>query len=145
MSRSGYSDDCDDQWAWIRWRGAVASAIRGKRGQAFFREMLEALDAMEDKRLHYHVLARGPSGPACAMGVVVQKRGLDVTELENRIEDGDDEFDSYSIGAETAAILDIPRTLACEIAYINDEGGWHDETPEGRWLRMRTWVASQIK
>lgn len=32
MSRCGYSDDYD-QWALIRWRGAVESAIRGKRGQ----------------------------------------------------------------------------------------------------------------
>jgi hypothetical protein len=34
MSRSGYSDDidsADDQWALIRWRGAVKSAIRGAR------------------------------------------------------------------------------------------------------------------
>jgi len=46
MSRSGYSDDCDDQWSLICWRGAVKSAIRGKRGQAFLKEMLAALDAL---------------------------------------------------------------------------------------------------
>jgi hypothetical protein len=45
MSRSGYSDD-HSEWDLIRWRGAVASAIRGKRGQAFLRELLVALDAM---------------------------------------------------------------------------------------------------
>jgi len=29
MSRSGYTDSCDmDQWDLIRWRGAVASAVR---------------------------------------------------------------------------------------------------------------------
>jgi hypothetical protein len=37
MSRSGYSDDLEN-WSLIRWRGAVASAIRGRRGQAFLRE-----------------------------------------------------------------------------------------------------------
>jgi len=34
MSRSGYVDNGDiEQWDLIRWRGAVASAIRGKRGE----------------------------------------------------------------------------------------------------------------
>jgi hypothetical protein len=50
MGRAGYSEDCDG-WALIRWRGAVTSAIRGKRGQAFLREMLDALDALPVKRI----------------------------------------------------------------------------------------------
>lgn len=45
MSRSGYSDDIDN-WDLIKWRGQVASAIRGKRGQLFLRELLAALDAL---------------------------------------------------------------------------------------------------
>jgi len=31
MSRHGYSDDIDE-WALIKWRGQVASAMRGKTG-----------------------------------------------------------------------------------------------------------------
>lgn len=50
MSRSGYIDELD-QWDLIRYRGQVASAIRGKRGQAFLRDLLAALDAMPEKRL----------------------------------------------------------------------------------------------
>ena len=46
MSRSGYTDDMEDMWQHICWRGAVASAIRGRRGQAFLREMLAAMDAI---------------------------------------------------------------------------------------------------
>lgn len=46
MSRSGYSDDCDDPLQEGRWRAAVNSAIRGKRGQAFLREALAALVAV---------------------------------------------------------------------------------------------------
>ena len=45
MSRSGYSDD-DEDGRLAMWRGAVQSAIRGKRGQAALRELLTALDAM---------------------------------------------------------------------------------------------------
>ena len=55
MSRSGYHDGID-QWDLIRWRGAVASAIRGKRGQAFLREMLDALDALPEPKLIAHDL-----------------------------------------------------------------------------------------
>lgn len=55
MSRSGYTDDgWDDesaQWAAIRYAGALKSAVRGKKGQAFLRELLAALDAMPVKRL----------------------------------------------------------------------------------------------
>jgi hypothetical protein len=43
MSRSGYVDDVD-QKDLAMYRGAVASAIRGKRGQALLREMREAMD-----------------------------------------------------------------------------------------------------
>lgn len=51
MSRSGYTDDCDDNWAIICYRGALKSAMRGKKGQAFLKELLAALDAMPRKRL----------------------------------------------------------------------------------------------
>ena len=50
MSRSGYSDDLET-WQLIKWRGQVMSAIRGKRGQKFLRELLAALDAMPKKIL----------------------------------------------------------------------------------------------
>jgi hypothetical protein len=46
MSRSGYDESCDDNWGLICWRGAVASALRGRRGQAFLRELVDALDAV---------------------------------------------------------------------------------------------------
>lgn len=55
MSRSGYNDDIDN-WALIKWRGQVASAIRGKRGQKMLRDLLAALDAMPEKSLIVHEL-----------------------------------------------------------------------------------------
>ena len=65
MSRSGYSDDEGEPGQFAMWSGQVASAIRGKRGQAFLREMAEAMDAMPDKRLIAHDLRQsvevGPS------------------------------------------------------------------------------------
>lgn len=50
MSRSGYCDDGENGWATICWRGAVKSALRGKRGQSFLLELAEAMDAMPTKR-----------------------------------------------------------------------------------------------
>ena len=50
MSRSGYVD-CDDPLAAGRWSAQVKSAMRGKRGQAFLRELASAMDAMPVKEL----------------------------------------------------------------------------------------------
>lgn len=131
MSRSGYSDDLDP-WALICWRGAVASAIKGHRGQALLREMAAALDAMPVKRLAASEL-RTEEGEVCALGAVACARSIDVTDL--------DPYDQHAI----AERFGIARALAAEIAFENDDGGWRHDTPEQRWERMRGWVAQQIR
>ena len=80
MSRSGYVDDVDDNWDLIRWRGAVKSALRGKRGQAFLKEMIEALDALPEKMLIGNTLEA--DGMVCAMGAVGLKRGVDMAKID---------------------------------------------------------------
>jgi hypothetical protein len=129
MSRSGYSDDCDG-WALIRWRGAVASAIRGKRGQAFLNEMLAALDAMPYRELIAENLEM-PDGSVCAIGAVGKCRGVDMSEIDPEDRDA------------VAAVFGIPPALAAEIMYENDECLYW--APEHRWQYMRSWVASQIE
>ncbi len=134
MSRSGYGDDCEN-WAIICWRGAVASGIRGKRGQAFLREMLKALDELEQHELITDDLER--EGKVCALGAVGVKRGLDMSKL--------DPYESDQI----AEAFGISRALACEIVYMNDEAGlyWNpDETVRNRnrYERMRRWVIEHI-
>jgi hypothetical protein len=138
MSRSGYNDDCDDMWAHIRWRGAVASAVRGKRGQAFFRELLAALDAMPEKRLIAQTF--GEAGSYCTLGVVCAARGVEAPAIP-------DPYDCYGdeVPRLASATLNLPQALCAEIMYHNDEGGWDQETPETRWHRMRNWVAMRIK
>jgi hypothetical protein len=49
MSRSGYSDGWDNSV--YLWRGAVNSAVNGKRGQAFLRDLRDALEAKPEKTL----------------------------------------------------------------------------------------------
>lgn len=133
MSRSGYSNDCDNLQLW---RGAVDQAIRGKRGQKLLRDMLAALDAMPVKRLIAGELITC-DGECCALGAVAMARDLDVTDL--------DESDRDQVGK----AFNIAPALAAEIAYVNDEEDGYprrsaDETPEQRFERMRKWVAGQI-
>lgn len=131
MSRSGYSDGLD-QSELACWRGAVASAIRGRRGQAFLRDMLTALDAMPVKRLIPSALV-APDGECCAMGAVALARGLDVSGVDP----SDPEHVSDAMG--------IARAMAQEIAYENDEcGPYSGETAEQRWTRMRAWVVDSM-
>jgi hypothetical protein len=140
VSRSGYSDDyADDQWALIRWRGAVASAIRGKRGQALLRDLLAALDAMPEKRLIAAYFVR-EDGCACALGVLGRARGIDVAALNPRdLDDGADR-------AQVAKAFGVSEPLAAEIMFVNDEGLYARTslTDEQRWRDVREWVASQI-
>lgn len=134
MSRSGYSDECENIGLW---RGAVASAIGGKRGQALLREMAASLDAMPVKELVAGDIAR--DGRVCAIGSVAQARGMNVSGLD--IHDGE----------EVGSVFGVARAMACEIAHENDEcgerfvdGKIHHETPAERWTRMRAWVDSQL-
>lgn len=131
MSRSGYSDGIE-QWDLIRWRGAVASSIRGRRGQAFLREMLDAMDALPAPRLVGGDLRR-PDGEVCAMGSVARARNLDVSEVEP----SDREW--------VASIFGIAEAMVAEIAYMNDEGTPRSETPEERFTRMRAWAVSNLR
>lgn len=129
MSRAGYCDDIDDL-ALGRWRAQVASAIRGKRGQSFLREMADALDAMPKKRLIAHDLQRGES--VCAIGSVGASRGIDMDSLDPEDADG------------LAGAFGIAQQLVREIEYMNDEA-YFGGTDEGRWQFIRDWVAGQLK
>ena len=160
MSRSGYDDYDADNWALIRWRGAVASAIRGRRGQAFLRELVEALDALPERRLIANAAEVG--GDYCALGAVAARRGLDLRALDAAMQDEDRDA--------VAQMLGIPEALAAEIMWENDWIEWaqretyevvgplrpyesrlrtrwvYDPTaPSRRWRWMRDWVARNLQ
>jgi hypothetical protein len=130
MSRAGYSDSLD-RWDLIKWRGQVASAIRGKRGQTLLRALRDSLDAMPEKALITGDLIN-VDGEVCVLGCLAKSRGMNVDEI--------DPDDPESV----ARAFDIAPQLAREIVYENDECGWN-ETPENRWKRMRAWVEKQIR
>lgn len=141
MSRSGYTDDCEGRDL-AMWRGQVASAIRGKRGQTLLRELLEALEAMPIKCLIAHKLKR--DAPAfippefavpnvCAIGSLGIRRGVDLEAMDP--EDYDTIADTFGVA----------HQLIQEIEFMNDEVGSWKETPEHRWQRMRNWVSENLQ
>jgi len=107
MSRSGYCDDLDN-WDLIRWRGAVASAIRGARGQAMLRELRDALDALPEKRLAADSLVTA-DGECCALGSLGVARGMDLEPIDPDDREG------------VAAAFGVAEALAAEIMFLNDE------------------------
>lgn len=130
MGRHGYSDECDDHLQLGRWRGQVASAIRGKRGQAFLQELVNVLDSMPSRRLIKDELRQ--DGEVCALGAVGVYRGVDLDGIDP---------DAYDTIADK---FGIAHQLVQEIEYENDEGPWK-ETPEQRWIRVREWAVSQLR
>lgn len=132
MQRSGYVEDMDDNWAFIRYRGAVESSIKGKRGQAFLRELIAALDAMPEKKLIAGELQE--EGQYCAMGCVGAARGMDLADV--------DIFDYDKI----AQMFGIAPSLVREIEYINDDGVfWQNGDMDAkRWQIVRDWAEEQL-
>lgn len=129
MSRSGYCDDLEsDQFA--MWRGQVASAIRGKRGQKFLLDLLSALDTMPAKELIANELEY--DGEVCAIGALGRARGIDMS----KIDPGDSD--------QVAEVFDIAHQLAQEVVYVNDEWLGNNATPSQRWASVRKWVVAQI-
>lgn len=155
MSRSGYTDDYDDaDYPLALYRGTVASATRGKRGQRFYKELLAALDAMPVKELHAGVFDDPNEGKVCALGALARAKGIDATKF-----DPEDDYAAHVL----AAKLDVADCLTRETIYINDEGfrrhyirldhhreheqNWACllERPDERWRRVRDWVSKQIR
>ena len=161
MSRSGYSgysEDCDG-WALIRWRGAVAQAIRGQRGQAMLRELVQALDALPEKRLAADLLVTA-DGDYCALGALGRARGIDLVTL--------DPEDRSAV----AQAFGVAEALVAELVFENDEGVIDEQRPVNfevcgpmrkweshtqlrwvtnpnagriRWEQMRAWAVANLK
>lgn len=129
MSRSGYVDQ-QDNWQLIKWRGAVASAARGKRGQQFFADLIAVLDAMPVKELIAEELEK--DGSVCALGALGKAKGIDMSDL-------DPEESEY-----VAARFGIAHALACEVMYINDEEAYNP-TPSQRWWHVKNWAEKMLK
>jgi hypothetical protein len=159
VSRHGFVEDCgdyDNVLAQGRWQAQLKSAIRGRRGQAFLRSLVEALDAMPDKSLAPNSLET-EDGAVCALGCLARHRGIDVKTLalgDPYTEDPDEGGEWEDSDWDTlAAVFNIAPQLAREVMYENDEcatwtatgNGDHPAPGEQRWQRVRAWAARQIR
>lgn len=165
MSRHGlHEDDGDNPLEHGRWRGAVMSAIRGKRGQAFLRELADALDAMPVKELVAGEL-QDDDGCHCALGVIGQRRGLDMAGMD--VDDYDALADALKVNAKIAQeIMWENDETFCDWEYVDvvicgpmppyhffpyghkrHERSVRVTRPDAahqRWKHMRAWVAKQL-
>lgn len=127
MSRSGYSEDCDNVELY---RATVERALAGRRGQAFLRELAAAMDAMPEKILIAGELIN-EAGACCAIGAVCKARKIDVSQVD------------YESPKAVGEMIGVARSMAAEIAFMNDEWA-RRETPAARWQRMRKWVSDNL-
>jgi len=158
MSRSGYTDDYDDDdGTGGLWRGAVQRAIAGKRGQAALLELAAAMDAMPVKVLAADSLITA-DGEFCTLGVLGAARGLRMQGIDP------DDWNAV------AKAFGIAPAMVREIVFENDErddreyshwelcgpmrpqerharSGYRSRVGDPaavRWSRMRDWVSKQI-
>jgi hypothetical protein len=135
MGRSGYVDGFwdGDGYSPGLYRNAVERSIKGKRGQAFLRQLAAEMDAMPEKVLIADELVNA-DGDCCTMGVIFKARGIDVSDVD------------YDDRDQVAKLINIAPSMAAEIAYENDDDFNYSskETPEQRWIRMRKWVAKKL-
>ena len=130
MSRSDYSYE-NDPWEVIRWRGAVKSAIRGKRGQAFLRELIASLEGLPTKKLIANDLER--DGLVCALGSVGRARGINMTGISP--------YDDKRL----AEVFGIASAMIREIEFENDEGGpFPRMANEQRYEFILAWARSNL-
>ncbi len=129
MSRSGYSDDCENI---NLYRGTVERSICGKRGQIFLKGLARALDEIPAKRLISGKLITD-TGEVCTIGAYCKTQNILTKET--------DPHDSKAVGS----LVNISWQMAAEIEFLNDDDfGIYSETPEQRWIRMREWVDENI-
>lgn len=137
MSRF-WDGESDDPLDWGRYEAAKRSTLRGKRGQAFLRELIAALDALPKPELSEGALGDRRTGCVCALGAVALAQGDSFDDLAK---------DDGSWGPEDAAEwYGISPTLANEIISANDE--WRDgndaKTRQSRWRVVRAWAVRHL-
>jgi len=70
-----WEGESDNPLDWGRYEAAKRSTLRGKRGQAFLRELVAALDALPQPELSEGALGDRRTGCVCALGAVALAQG----------------------------------------------------------------------
>ena len=137
MSRF-WEGESDDPLDWGRYEAAKRSTLRGKRGQAFLRELVAALDALPKPELSEGALGDRRTGCVCAFGAVALAQGESFDDLAK-------DNGNWS-PHEVAEWYSISPTLANEIIRANDD--WRDgnaaDVRQSRWRHVRAWAVRHL-
>lgn len=150
MSRFSEYDDYEESFnnEAALYAANTRRALKGKRGQAFLKEMEAALVALPEKRLIEGAVC--VEGQVCAIGALALKRQMDAgKDIKAALDWLEEEAPPQEEGnaEETANFalhhLGVMERLAFKMAHINDDGGYK-ETPEQRYERVLKWIRSKI-
>jgi len=140
-----YDEDFPNQAA--LYEANTERALKGKRGQAFLREMEAALLALPRKRLIEGNICMG--GEVCAIGALALKRLVDggksleaaLAWLEERAPHNSDAHETADFAERHFKVLE---RFSFKMAYVNDEHGYTNDTPEQRYDTVLGWVRENI-
>lgn len=105
----------------------LGNQLRSKKGQAFLRETLGALDAMPEKKLIAGAIAK--DGCTCGLGAVILARRVAAGEDRDavlaeltaiNVDVTDPAFDGEEMHEWAKRVMDAPILIAYEIADVND-------------------------
>lgn len=132
------------------WAYHLRRAVASKRGQAFLRGLLAALDAVPGHRLIAgSIKAEGSN--VCALGAYAAWREMDARGITWRGAVRELPYGGGDRGWATTCKLvrdryDVAWTLAWEIAEFNDENAAQaTDDPVDRWRDVRDYVAGLIR
>lgn len=144
-----YDEDFPNQAA--LYHANTERALKGKRGQAFLKELEAALLMLPEKVLIEGSICR--EGAVCANGALALKRkvdaGMQIPEALKWLEENkpDDDFNGGDAG-QTGDFMEkhfgILSRLAVHTAFVNDEHRQTDHSDHGRYEKVLSWVRSQI-
>ena len=142
MSRIIEAEDCEP-WMAGQQAGALRSAVRGRRGQAFLRELVAALGALPAQELAAGALEDPETGCCCAFGAVARARAWGREEIG--LDPTDD--DIWRPECRLAEAFDISETLAWQVIAENEAfSECNDRTwRRRRWRHVRDWAVSEIE
>jgi hypothetical protein len=139
MSRLYFDDDWDYNVEGLQ-QGWLRSAIRGKRGQQFLRELVTALDALPTPELCCGALEDAQTGCCCAFGAVRRLRGPENVNLWFHPEEED--MSPYNL----AEPFGVSNTLAWAVVQANEEMAESntEQARRRRWADVRAWAAGHL-
>lgn len=148
MSRfdEGYDEDFQNQAA--LYQANTRRALKGRKGQAFLKEMEEALVALPMKKLIEGRICE--AGQVCAMGAFALKRrrdaGADIKAALDWLEAEDPgEGDATETALFSKKHFGVMECLSFEMAWVNDDDNGVKQADEDRYERVLKWVRSRIK